>query len=134
MRSTTPAERKSSRPVVLVVDDDPAITKLVSLCLRDEDFEVVTACDGSEALVREDEVQPDAIVLDLEMPGMDGASLFRELRTRGETEPVLILSAYGARRVARELGAEDAMEKPFDPDELVSRVRTLVQSQDGRTP
>lgn len=118
---------KLPRPIVLVVDDDPAIARLVSLCLGD-DFEVVTANDGSEALMREEEFHPDAIVLDLEMPGIDGPSLYRELRRRGETEPVLILSAYGARRIARELGAEDAMEKPFVPDELLRRVRALVDS------
>jgi DNA-binding response OmpR family regulator len=115
---------------VLVVDDDPAISHLITVYLEDQGITVATAGDGLEAIEREDEVHPCVIVLDLELPRMDGPTFFRQIRSRGSQEPVLILSAYGAKRMARELGAEDALDKPFDPDELVRRVRRLMHNGD----
>jgi len=113
---------------VLVVDDDRAVSYLVAETLRDEEFSVAVAYDGLEALhMLEGGLDPDALVLDLAMPIMDGRELFREMRRRGWDVPVLVLSAVGARQAMRELGAAAAMEKPFDPDRLVARVRTLTE-------
>jgi DNA-binding response OmpR family regulator len=113
---------------VLVVDDDASVTRLVSLSLLDEGFEVVTAANGEEALLAVDENDPDVIVLDLQMPVMDGETFYRHLRERGVRTPVLVLSAYGARSASRRMGAEDALDKPFDPDLLARRVSRLVDS------
>lgn len=114
-------------PTVLVIDDDAAITRMLRLTLRDGGFEVTTAANGALALEQiTDEHMPDAIVLDLEMPVMDGRSFYRALRSRGIDVPVLVLSAYGARTAQRELGANAYLNKPFNPEELVSQVRDLV--------
>jgi DNA-binding response OmpR family regulator len=112
--------------IVLAVDDDPAILELLKLTLTDEGFTVASARNGAEALVSYDEVRPDVIVLDLEMPVMDGRTFYRELRERGNATPVLLVSAHGARAALRELGAEGAIEKPFDPYALGRRLRSLV--------
>lgn len=116
---------------VLVVDDDAAILRLVSLALVSEGFEVVVAQDGVEGLDQIDANEIDVVVLDLQMPRMDGRAMYHEMRSRGCTLPVLILSAYGAERARRELGAEAAMSKPFDVDELIDCIRTLLPPLDG---
>ena len=112
--------------IVLAVDDDPAILELIRLTLTDEGFTVAAATNGLEALASFDEVHPDIIVLDLEMPVMDGRAFYRMLRERGADTPVLLLSAHGARAALRELGADAAIEKPFDPYALGRRLRSLV--------
>lgn len=111
---------------VLVVDDDAALVRLLRLTLRQGGFDVATAANGSEGLERLSAQKPDVIVLDLEMPVMDGRAFFRELRSRGVETPVLILSARGARQARRELGANAALEKPFDTEDLVDSVRQLI--------
>ncbi len=111
---------------VLIVDDDAPLVRLLSLIFRQDGFEVATAGNGLEALSQVDVTAPDVIILDLEMPVMDGRTFFRELRSRGIETPVLILSALDARSARRELAAEASMAKPFDPDELVSNVGALA--------
>jgi DNA-binding response OmpR family regulator len=111
---------------ILVVDDDPAVVRLIRATLEDEGFGVASATNGEEALDQLERFPADLIVLDLEMPLMDGPAFFRSLRARGRHTPVLLLSAYGARRARRELGAEGAMEKPFDPQMLGRRIRELL--------
>lgn len=112
---------------VLVVDDDAAIARLVRLALRASGFDAITAANGAEALRRLDDHDADLIVLDLEMPVMDGREFFRELRARGDQTPVLILSAYGAELARRELKAEAFVSKPFEPDYLVQEVEKLLE-------
>lgn len=113
---------------VLVVDDDPVVQRLVRVTLADAGYEVDIASDGEEALRIASEASPDAIVLDLEMPRVDGRAVFRELRQRGIRSPILILSANGAHAARRELSAEASLDKPFDPTELVRRVARLLHS------
>jgi DNA-binding response OmpR family regulator len=127
----SPGPEHGKKPVVLVVDDEPGVTSLVMLTLQDEGFEVLTAADGLAALESIERREPDALVLDLNLPGMDGWTLFRALRARHVDVPVLILSACGARDAQRELGAEDALDKPFDVDELARSVGRLVASKIG---
>lgn len=112
---------------VLIVDDDRALVSLLRVIFQDGGFDVRTANDGIAALEELHGFQPDVIVLDLEMPVMNGREFFREARGRGVTTPVLILSAYGARSAQIELGAEGYADKPFDPDDLVQAVLQLVQ-------
>lgn len=111
---------------VLVVDDDIAVLRLVSLILRTEGLSVETATAGTVALERLDEASPDLILLDLSMPEMDGRTFYSLARASGYEGPVVICSAYGAQRVSDELGTQGAVEKPFDPDQLVTTVKTLL--------
>ena len=111
---------------VLVVDDDPALLQLVAATLQDEGFGVLTAANGAEALQLVDNDAVCAIVLDLEMPIMDGRTFFRELRARGMQTPVLLLSANQPRMARREIGADAALEKPFEPYLLAHQLRQLI--------
>lgn len=117
-------------PSVMVVDDDPALARMLALTLRDSGFDVASARNGQEALasITGDHSEPDVIILDLEMPVMDGRTFFRRLRAQGYEIPVLILSAYEARRGQRELGAEAYLNKPFNPEDLVESVERLLTS------
>ena len=114
-------------PSVLVIEDEPALRRMLSFTLRDSGFEVTTAWNGLDGLEQVDARQPDVIVLDLEMPVMDGRTFFHRLRERGIDVPVLILSAYEARKAQRELRAEASVQKPFDPDKLAQKLHALVE-------
>jgi len=118
---------------ILVVDDDPALCELLSDYLGGSGFNVATAGDGvamRRALVRG---MPDAIVLDLMLPGEDGLTLARELRGHSQV-PILMLSARGEeidRVVGLEVGADDYLAKPFSPRELLARLRALLRRSRG---
>lgn len=116
---------------VLVVDDDPVVQRLVSATLGDEGYRVLIARDGAEAVRLATAEAPDAIVLDLEMPQLDGRSAFRALREHGVRAPVLVLSANGASAARRELNAEAALDKPFDPTELLRRLARIIGGPPG---
>ena len=110
----------STQPLVLVADDEPRITKLVSLALREEGFRVVTAEGGEDALRKAEEYRPDVVVLDIVMPDLDGIEVMRELRERRPV-PVILLTAKGStadKAKGLDLGADDYVAKPFHPDEL----------------
>ena len=110
----------------MVIDDDQALVRMVRISLATAGMTVTTAANGALALDAIAEARPDVIVLDLQMPVMDGREFFRELRRRGNNAPVLILSAYGARPAQAELGAEASITKPFDPADLVAAVNKLL--------
>src|SRR5688572_9972623 len=109
---------------ILVVDDDETLLRLLRVTLMTEGFDVETAQDGIEGLAQIDRDGFDLLVIDLQMTNMDGRELFRALRSKGYDRPVLFLSAYGAEEARTELNAEAAMSKPFDSDELISRIRS----------
>ena len=113
-------------PRILVMDDDRSLLRSIELSLAFEGFTVETAADGLEGLDRISAADFDLVVLDLQMPRMDGRGFFHELRARGDATPVLILSAYDAEKTRNELGAEAAIAKPFDPDLLIEKVKDLV--------
>jgi CheY-like chemotaxis protein len=113
---------------VLVVDDDAALLRLLRLSLQDSGFEVQTATNGQEALEKVSSQNPRVIVLDLEMPVMDGRTFVREMRARGCSTPVLILSAFDAKRAQGELMTEASMSKPFDPDDLLRVIGELARA------
>jgi len=125
--SRAPAEVRDRR--VLIVDDDASILRMLRLVFQGDGFDVVTATNGREALEVVGREEPGVIVLDLEMPVMDGRTCFRELRSRGHSTPVLILSAYGAERAKSELRAEAYVSKPFEPDHLVNEVQRLLEAR-----
>ena len=113
-------------PRVLVIDDDAALLRIIRLWLSTAGLDVTTAEGGMSALDTLDRDGFDVVVLDLQMPDMDGRSFYREMNSRGYSLPVIILSAYGAEQARRELGAAAAMPKPFDPDRLVETVLSLT--------
>jgi two-component system response regulator MprA len=115
---------------ILVVDDEPAVRDSLASSLAFEDYEVVTAADGVSALDELGRAQPDLAILDILMPRMDGLTACRRLRARGETLPVLMLTArdtVGDRVTGLDAGADDYLVKPFDLDELLARVRALLR-------
>ena len=117
---------------VLVVEDDPDIVELIVHYLRAEGFEVEAEGDGRRALERLQAGQHHVVVLDLQLPGLDGLSLCAELRRDKRTRalPVIMLTARGEesdRVVGLEVGADDYVVKPFSPKELVARVRALLR-------
>jgi two-component system, OmpR family, response regulator PrrA len=122
---------------VLIVDDDDALRRSLGRNLRLEGFRVADARDGGAAL---DDVRahpPDAIVLDVTMPGIDGVELTRRLRAAGDDVPILILSARDGvddRIVGLEAGADDYLVKPFIPRELVARLRALLRRRPEAAP
>ncbi len=122
---------------VLVVDDDPAILRMLIRTFNAEGYETAEAADGSAALVRAEAWAPDVIVLDLVMPGMDGLAVTRRLREKGDRVPILLLTARDAvsdRVTGLDAGADDYVVKPFATDELTARLRALLRrgSNGGR--
>ena len=112
---------------VFAVDDEPALLRVIELSLSIEGFQVHTFHSPLDALAALSEGEhPDAIVLDLTMPEMDGRLFYRLARRAGYENPVLILSAYNARAVCQELGADDWLRKPFLPMELANKVSQLA--------
>jgi DNA-binding response OmpR family regulator len=114
---------------VLLIDDDPALLRMIRLALLSEGLDVDTASDGLLGLDAVERAQYDIIVLDLQMPNLDGRGFFREFRARGGTTPVVLLSAYGAQSARVELNAEAAVTKPFDPVVLIRAIRTLLPEE-----
>jgi two-component system response regulator MprA len=119
---------------VLLIDDDPALVRMIRLALLSDGLDVVTASDGMQGLdvVAQDDF--DMIVLDLQMPIMDGREFYREYRAREGKAPIILLSAYGAQEARAELGAEAAVTKPFDPVVLLRTIRALLPQETAREP
>jgi DNA-binding response OmpR family regulator len=114
---------------ILVVDDEKNIVQLARLYLDKEGFQVESAFDGEQALEKFKTVRPDLVILDIMMPGMDGLSVAKELRKTSNI-PIILLTARGDdvdRIVGLELGADDYVTKPFNPRELVARVKAVLR-------
>ena len=121
---------------ILIVDDDNNIAELISLYLAKECFETMIVNDGESALEVIDEFEPNLILLDLMLPGMDGYQVCREVRTNSQL-PIIMLSAKGEtfdKVLGLELGADDYMEKPFDSKELVARVKAVLRRFKNNVP
>ncbi|RAW11357.1 DNA-binding response regulator [Paenibacillus taichungensis] len=115
---------------ILVVDDDVHIRELITLFLRNEGFEIVVAKDGAEALDIVEKSQIDLVILDIMMPKLDGWELCREIRRMDLNMPLLMVTVKGesAQKVKGfQLGTDDYLTKPFDPLELVMRVKALLK-------
>ncbi|MFD6157638.1 response regulator transcription factor [Nocardia sp. NPDC060256] len=115
---------------MLVVEDDPHVRSTLDQLLRFEGYTVHLAADGQQALEMLAEIQPDMAVVDVVMPRMDGLSLCRLLRRRGDRLPILVLTArqqIGDRVAGLDAGADDYLPKPFATDELLARLRALLR-------
>ncbi|MGV9269306.1 response regulator transcription factor [Kitasatospora sp. NPDC003701] len=126
----TPAEPAPASARLLVVDDEPALRDALESSLAFEGYEVATATDGYEALESVEREKPDLVLLDIMMPRMDGLTAVRRMRSRGDTVPVLMLTArdaVGDRVTGLDVGADDYLAKPFELDELLARVRALLR-------
>jgi DNA-binding response OmpR family regulator len=114
---------------VLVVEDDPTVADVVTRYLEREGFAVDAVGDGPAALERAEARQPDLVVLDIMLPGLDGLEVYRRLRSRASI-PVVMLTARGSeedRVLGLELGADDYVAKPFSPRELTARVKAVLR-------
>lgn len=120
-------------PTILIVDDEEDIRELIAVnLLREEDYKLLEAVNGLEALHLAKTRRPDVIILDLMLPEMDGLTVFRNLREdpRTKSTPVIMLTARGRleeKLTGLELGADDYLAKPFSPKELMLRVRNLLR-------
>lgn len=121
---------------ILIVDDDTNIAELIELYLTKECFQCMQAYDGEDALKKNTSFQPDLILLDIMLPGIDGYDVCREIR-KTSTVPIIMLSAKGEvfdKVLGLELGADDYIIKPFDSKELVARVKAVLRRyQSGGT-
>jgi DNA-binding response OmpR family regulator len=118
---------------VLIVEDDATVAEVVMRYLEREGFEVETVSDGRVALERARAAPPDAVVLDLMLPGLDGLEVCRRLRNLAPI-PVIMLTARGEesdRVLGLELGADDYVTKPFSPRELTARVKSVLRRAAG---
>ncbi|MBM4694822.1 response regulator [Rhodococcus hoagii] len=115
---------------VLIVDDEPSLVELLSVSLRFQGFEVETATNGAEGLDKARAFRPDALILDVMMPGMDGFGMLRRLRADGVDAPVLFLTARDAvedKVTGLTIGADDYVSKPFSLEEVVTRLRVILR-------
>ncbi|MBK4139585.1 response regulator [Corynebacterium macginleyi] len=115
---------------VLVVDDEPNIVELLTVSLKFQNFDVYSASSGNEALRVAREVNPDAYILDVMMPGMDGFALLGKLRQEGLDGPVLYLTAKDGvdqRIHGLTIGADDYVTKPFSLEEVITRLRVIMR-------
>jgi two-component system response regulator MprA len=124
----SPAEGDAQR--ILIVDDEPAVREALQRSLAFEGYGTEVAGDGLEALDKVATYQPDLIVLDIQMPRMDGLTAARRLRAAGNRCPILMLTArdtVGDRVTGLDAGADDYLVKPFELDELFARIRALLR-------
>jgi two-component system response regulator MprA len=115
---------------ILVVDDEPAVRDSLERALRLEGYEIDLAADGAQALAAISGDEPDAVVLDVMMPHVDGLEVCRRMRSMGDRTPVLMLTARDAvsdRVAGLDAGADDYVVKPFALDELLARLRALLR-------
>ena len=115
---------------VLVVEDDQPLVRILAKSLETSGFEVLTAFDGEEGLRAARDDRPDAIVLDLQLPRVNGVDVCRRLRSEGNAVPIIMLTARSAvpdRITGLDAGADDYLVKPFDVEELKARLRALLR-------
>ena len=124
------------KQLVLVVDDEPAIVRLVRAKLQADGYAVVTAGRGEEALTLLEDQRPDLVVLDLMMPGIDGFETLRRIRAVDRVPVIMLTARAGDADKLKGLqgGADDYLTKPFNPDELSARVAAVLRRATGAAP
>lgn len=127
-----------SYPKILLVDDEAPITDNLAPFLERAGFQVAVAANGEEALQKVAEFAPALVVMDVLMPRLDGRDVLRRLRHAGNWTPIILLTQVGEsveRAMALEEGADDYLNKPFDPHELVARIRAVLRrTRPGQPP
>ena len=128
-------EMATEKSRVLVVDDEPQITRVLRTVLTSQGYQVRTAAEGESALTNFSEWKPELVITDLYMPRMDGVELCRRIRAVSNV-PIIVLSVKGEERTkveALDSGADDYVTKPFGIDELLARVRATIRRASGET-
>ena len=126
----------ATKQKILIVDDDDNIAELISLYLIKDCYDTKTVGDGESALLEYKNYQPDLILLDLMLPGIDGYQVCREIRAQSNV-PIIMLSAKGEvfdKVLGLELGADDYIIKPFDSKEMVARVKAVLRRYQTAAP
>jgi two-component system response regulator MtrA len=123
-------------PRILVVDDDNALAEMIGIVLRAEGFDPVFCADGAEALGAFRDAKPDLVLLDLMLPGMDGIEVCDQIRAESGTPIIMLTARTDTADVVKglESGADDYVVKPFNPKELVARIRTRLRPVPENTP
>jgi two-component system KDP operon response regulator KdpE len=123
----------TSEPLVLAVDDEAGILRLIKLELAEEGFRVLTASSGDEAMRLLEEQRPDIVLLDIIMPEMTGLEVMRRIREQSNAPVILLTAKDGDKDKVRglELGADDYIVKPFSPEELAARIRAVLRRTTG---
>jgi DNA-binding response OmpR family regulator len=125
-----------TRELVLIADASAGVRDVLSLPLEDDGYATATAADGDEAYARALELEPDVILLDVTLPRIDGIEVLRRLRRVSQC-PVILLGSKGGTELTvmgLDLGADDRIGKPFDPDELTARIRAVLRRSSRRPP
>ena len=128
----------SKPPKILLVDDDPILLQMLTMHLKTEGYQILTASDGGQALTTIEQENPDLILLDLMMPRIDGMTVCAQVREYSLV-PIIIVSAIGHEEQkvkALDLGADDYLTKPYGKDELQARIRTALRRAEAgkKTP
>ncbi|KOW00087.1 transcriptional regulator [Streptomyces sp. NRRL B-1140] len=126
----SPADGDRDPQRILIVDDEPAVREALQRSLAFEGYGTEVAVDGADALDKAAAYRPDLVVLDIQMPRMDGLTAARRIRATGDTTPILMLTArdtVGDRVTGLDAGADDYLVKPFELDELFARIRALLR-------
>ena len=124
---------------ILVIEDDPIALRLIQYTLQHEGYQVLTALNGLEGMRKAENEEPDLIILDIMLPGIDGFEVCHRLRAEPQTAqmPILMLSAKAQeidKATGVKVGADDYLAKPADPSEIVSRVENLLAQTKSTSP
>ena len=116
-------------PTILIIEDEPELVKVLRSYLEQAGFNVLTAYRGDSGLSTWEQKRPDLVILDLNLPGIDGLDLAREIRRKGDTPLIMVTARVEEtdRLIGLELGADDYIPKPFSPREVVARVRAVLR-------
>lgn len=130
-------QQPTTNAKILIADDDDAITTNMAAFLERAGYRVAVASDGNEALAAVHTWKPELVILDVMMPHRNGRDVLRMLRSAGNWTPIILLTQVGTaseRAMALEEGADDYLNKPFDPQELVARIRSVLRRADPKLP
>jgi DNA-binding response OmpR family regulator len=118
----------SSKRRVLVVDDEPGIVKVLGVRLRLQGYDVNGTTSGAKAVELAREWEPDVLLLDVLMPGMNGMEVLEKIRTFSQVPVILFTARPDVVQIAMSVGADDYIAKPFDPDQMVKKINCLLGS------
>ncbi|WP_093793883.1 response regulator [Sporomusa acidovorans] len=124
----------NSQATILVIDDQPGIRRLLTEVLQDEGYHVITAANGYEGIQAALTVNPNVILMDMKMPGMDGIEALKELKRQGQGDQVIMMTAYGELDMvneAKEAGMRDYITKPFDIISLCQIIQNNIGANFG---